>query len=58
MFGKNFEQHQAIQFKCEKFHNLVRRDKISLNLVKDSNYNCFINLHEFRKCSEFDIFVN
>ena len=58
MFGKNFEQHQAIQFKCEKCHNLVRRDQISLNLVKDSNNNCFINLHEFRKFSECDIFVN
>ena len=34
-----------------------RCDKISLNLVKDANNNSFINLHEFKKCSESDIFV-
>jgi hypothetical protein len=58
MFWKYFEQHQKIQFKCEKCHNLVRSDQVALNLVKDSNNNCFIDLHEFKKCLECNLLVN
>ena len=37
---------------------MLRCDQISLNLVKDVNDNCYINLHEFKECSECSLFVN
>jgi predicted N-acyltransferase len=44
MFYKHFKQHQAIQFKCEKCNSSVRSDQVKLNLLKDENNNCYIDL--------------
>jgi hypothetical protein len=57
-FYKHFEQHQAIQFKCENCLNFVRRDQVTLNLVKDENNNCYVDVHEFKECLECNLFIN
>ena len=55
---KYFEQHQKIQFKCIECHNLVRSDQVAFNLLKYSNNNCYIDLHEFKECLECNLLVN
>ena len=37
------------------FNNLIKRNKVSLNSVKDENNNCNINLYEFKECVECNI---
>jgi hypothetical protein len=58
IFYKHFKQHQAIQFKCEKCNSSVRSDQVTLNLLKDENNNCYIDLDGFKKCLECNLFVN
>ena len=57
MFFKHFEQHQAIQFKCENCNQFVRKTQVSLNLVKNDKNECYINLPEFKECSQCEIYV-
>ena len=58
IFYEHFKQHQAIQFKCEKCYSSVRSDQVTLNLLKDENNNCYIDLDGFKKCLECNLFVN
>ena len=58
MFFKHFEQHQAIQFKCENCTQFVRKIQVSLNLVKNDKNEYYINLLEFKECSQCEIYVN
>ena len=57
-FYKHFEQHQAIQFKCENCLNFVRRDQVTLNFVKVENNNCYVDVHEFKEFLECNLFIN
>jgi hypothetical protein len=36
----------------------VRSDQVTLNLLKDENNNCYIDLDGFKKCLECNLFVN
>ena len=57
MFFKHFVDHQAIQFKCEKCYQIVKKNQVLLTLVKNAQNECFINLLEYKECSQCHLFV-